>query len=424
MNRISRWIQLLAFALVCGVSAVAEIQSVGIAGDGEYTRITLASTTPLEPLVALGGDEALGLIKVQPSHFSIDPHIYLGEPVGGVIAYTVKADHILFELEIPMMVVRELDLPPTGSEALYRYVIDLSAVSETRFLHAVRSDAAVFDAPPMLAVPSLPEAQTVAAVTEPVEAVLTEASAAAPSPKPWSLMRMTELAATQRRHTVVIDPGHGGRDPGALAVNGGQEKDIVLKTAQILKTLLEEDPRYDVRLTRETDIYVEHEDRVSMAREWGADLFISLHADAALKPHIFGASVYTISTRGERRIEGTANRFGWEIPIEDGTSEEVSGILEDLVLRETKSNSAIFAEDLVPELEKAGPLLRNTHRQGNLFVLLAPDVPAVLVEIGFLTNTTDSRRLKSSSGRTKSAQAIKRAIDTYFNRQDQMLASN
>lgn len=94
------------------------------------------------------------------------------------------------------------------------------------------------------------------------------------------------------------------------------------------------------------------------------------------------------------------------------------------MVRETKSNSSIFAGFLVPELGQAGPLLRNTHRQKNLFVLLAPDVPAVLVEIGFLTNKADSKRLKSKRGRKKSAEAIKRAIDAYFDRQDLLLATN
>ncbi|MEM9225488.1 MAG: N-acetylmuramoyl-L-alanine amidase, partial [Pseudomonadota bacterium] len=226
------------------------------------------------------------------------------------------------------------------------------------------------------------------------------------------------------RHKIAIDPGHGGRDPGAPVVTGGEEKSIVLQTSLKLQEFLEKDPRYDVMLTRTKDVYVEHEDRVSMAREWGADLFISVHADAALKPDISGASVYTISTRGERRIEGTAVKYGWEIPIEGAANDEVEGILTDLVKRETKSNSAIFADFLVSELAEAGPLLRNTHRQGNLFVLLAPDVPAVLVEIGFLSNKQDARRLKSSTGRRKSAEAIKRAIDTYFDRQELLLASN
>ena len=94
---------------------------------------------------------------------------------------------------------------------------------------------------------------------------------------------MMQMAARQRR-VIVIDPGHGGRDPGALSIIGGEEADIVLQTSLKLKTLIEQDPRYVVRLTRESDIYVEHEDRVTKARNWGADLFISVHADAAGAP--------------------------------------------------------------------------------------------------------------------------------------------
>ena len=233
-----------------------------------------------------------------------------------------------------------------------------------------------------------------------------------------------EKMAAQQRRVIVIDPGHGGKDPGAIAVTGDEEADIVLSASLKLKSLIEQDVRYIVKLTRETDVYVEHEDRVSMARDWGADLFISMHADAAGKPTVRGASVYTISTRGEARIDRTAKRFGWDMPFEDGTPEEVSNILQDLTVRETKSNSEIFAEFLVPELKQAGPLLRNTHRRQNFFVLLAPDVPAVLVEIGFLTNRDDARRLKSERGRRKSAEAIKRAIDAYFDRQDLLFASN
>src|SRR5690606_1208385 len=117
-----------------------------------------------------------------------------------------------------------------------------------------------------------------------------------------------------------------------------------------------------------------------------AELFISLHADAAGNSTVAGASVYTISARGEGRIDREASRNNWVIPIEDGTPQRLTGILSDLVKRETKTRSGEFAELLLPELEKAGPVLRNTHRSAGFYVLLAPDVPAVLLELGFLTN--------------------------------------
>jgi N-acetylmuramoyl-L-alanine amidase len=322
-----------------------------------------------------------------------------------------------------MMVMREIDLPPAGNQRLHRYIVDLSGVSLARFRTAASRDASRFA---RFEADRYARAEAAALSQRPQQQAARPATGLepeSPSSKPAGFNALLKFAARQRR-VIVIDPGHGGRDPGALAVIGGRESDIVLKTSLKLKAMIEQDPRYIVRLTREADVYVEHEDRVTRARNWDADLFISVHADAAGAPTVSGASVYTISTRGEARIEGTAKKYGWELPFEDGTSEEVSGILQDLTVRETKSNSSIFAEFLVPELGEAGPLLRNTHRQKNLFVLLAPDVPAVLVEIGFLTNKADARRLKSERGRRKSAEAIKRAIDAYFDRQDLLFASN
>ena len=399
-------------------TGAAQVQSIGIAGDGEFTRITITSENAIRPDIFLRETVDGMVIEMVPDVFELSAQPFYSEPTGGIYAYTLDKDRVVFELDRPMMVMREIDLPPAGSERLYRFILDLSGVSEARFRNAARRDEtrfARFEAA-RAASPETPASVEVADIVPDVRPD-------APSSKPVSIGALMQMAARQRR-VIVIDPGHGGRDPGALAIVGGKESDIVLKTSLKLKQMIEQDPRYVVRLTRETDIYVEHEDRVAMARNWGADLFISVHADAAGAPTVSGASVYTISTRGEARIEGTAKKFGWELPIEDGTSVAVSNILQDLTLRETKSNSSIFAEFLVPELGKAGPLVRNSHRQGNLFVLLAPDVPAVLVEIGFLTNRNDARRLKSERGRRKSAEAIKRAIDAYFDRQDLILATN
>ncbi|MEL7482225.1 MAG: N-acetylmuramoyl-L-alanine amidase, partial [Pseudomonadota bacterium] len=207
--------------------------------------------------------------------------------------------------------------------------------------------------------------------------------------------------------------------------HGAVERAIVLSAAHSLKRMLDPNPRYEVHLTRTEDVYVDHEDRVTLARNWGADLFISLHADAAAKPSVMGASVYTISTKGEARIDRTAQQNNWELPIETGEApDEVTGILEDFLKRETKSNSERFAAMMIPELERAGPLLRNTHRNGNFFVLLAPDVPAVLLEMGFLTNLSDARRLSSEQGRRRVMAAVARSIDAYFDQAELLMAQN
>ncbi|MEM9376912.1 MAG: N-acetylmuramoyl-L-alanine amidase [Pseudomonadota bacterium] len=413
---------LLGLVFWLPLAAVAQVQSVGVAGDGEFTRITITSKSQLRPSTFMRQTEDGLIIEMVPDDFRLTHAPFFAEPTGGVMAYTLDTDRIIFELDRPMMVMREIDLPPAGTERLHRYILDLSGVSLARFEAAAQRDAPRFARFEAQLYAAAEQTQQSVAVVDPIgpsNIPLPDT----PSAKPSGFGAIMQMAARQRR-VIVIDPGHGGRDPGALSVIGGRESDIVLKTSLKLKSLIEKDPRYIVKLTRETDVYVEHEDRVTKARNWGADLFISVHADAAGAPTVAGASVYTISTRGEARIEGTAKKYGWELPVEDGTPDEVSDILTDLTVRETKSNSEIFAEFLVPELEQAGPLLRNTHRRQNFFVLLAPDVPAVLVEIGFLTNKGDARRLKSERGRRKSAEAIKRAIDAYFDRQDLLFASN
>jgi N-acetylmuramoyl-L-alanine amidase len=326
-----------------------------------------------------------------------------GEGTGGVAAWTLEPGRLEFILDRPMAVTRMLRLPPTGKERAYRVILDLDTVSAARFTTSARRDA-----------------RTLAKLeTEYAEARTNVARQLA------GAARETRRAPPKgSRHIVVIDAGHGGRDPGAVALTGGKEKDITLKSALALRDRLEASGRYTVKLTRDSDVYVEHEDRVTMARNWGAELFISLHADAAGASTVSGASVYTLSARGETRIDREASKNDWRIPMEDGTPEHLSSLLEDLVKRETKTRSAEFAELLLPELAQAGPVLRNTHRNAGFYVLLAPDVPAVLLELGFLTNQDDARRLQSAKGRGAAVEAIASAIDAYFDRQDLRLASN
>lgn len=418
-----KFVRLLAMLLAIGtmcISARAQLDSVWIAGDGTNTRITIFASNELRAQPFLVGGDENRAIRLNVDQFSITDAPTYGEPTGGISAYEIQPEGLMFELEQPMMVARELSLPPTAGEPQYRYIVDLIGVSGARFDTSARRDMQL-----LTAQTDVIESVS-AAPTSIINASVGEVLPPTPQLKPKRGDNGSWLDAIKRRdkYVIVIDPGHGGRDPGALARSGTQEADIVLKVSQEIQRELNAAGRYEVHLTRTSDVYVEHEDRVSKARDWGADLFISIHADAAMKPNTSGASVYTISTTGERRKDVTANKYGWHLPIEDGTPDEVSGIIEDLIKRETKSNSMVFAEMLVPELEKAGPLLRNTHRRKNLFVLLAPDVPAALIEVGFMTNRADAKRLKSRSGRQKMAAAIRRGIDAYFDRKEARLADN
>ena len=389
------FIAVWAATLAVSYCHAAQISAIEVTGDTEHTRITLIASEPVEHGSFLAQAGGLAQVEVMIPGSLVLPNAATPPPGGAVNSYEIRDDEIIFNLMTPMMVSRTLDLSPTTVEPNHRLVIDLVRVAPVRFQRAAAA-----------------QADNKAAYRAQMATALAQQNGVSPE------------AARPDQYVIVIDPGHGGKDPGASSHNQRREKAIVLSTSLKLKAILEQNPRYKVYLTRENDVYVEHEDRVSMARNWGADLFISVHADAAGNPGVSGATVYTLSSRGERRVDGTARTNGWDLPIEDGTPVEVSGILADLIKRETKSNSSIFEEMLIPELAKAGPIVRNSHRQENFFVLLAPDVPAVLVEIGFLTNRSDVARLSSDSGQRKAADAIANAINQYFEQRDLLYAAN
>jgi N-acetylmuramoyl-L-alanine amidase len=219
------------------------------------------------------------------------------------------------------------------------------------------------------------------------------------------------------RRVVVIDAGHGGEDPGAPGVGGGREKAVVLAAALRLREELEARGGYHVVLTREGDVFLPLDERVRIARENKADLFISLHADSNPNASAKGASVYTLSERGGARARGLMASQDWDMDLgETPHSPQVQRILVDLAQRETTNKSADFAQALIGRLGQSAPLLRNTHRSAGFFVLLAPDVPAVLLEMGFMTNAQDEARLADPVARGRMMGAVADAIDVYFER--------
>jgi N-acetylmuramoyl-L-alanine amidase len=225
------------------------------------------------------------------------------------------------------------------------------------------------------------------------------------------------------KRTVVIDAGHGGRDPGASGVHG-RESDITLAAAKALKARLERGGRYRVVLTREKDVYLPLETRVRIARQAKADLFISLHADAGAEPGLRGASVYTLSEGGSdrvaRKVMARDRSLGdFALPAQNAA---VNSILLDLTQRATRNQSATFAQLVLNEVDDVATLLRRSHRDAGYVVLLAPDVPAVLLEMGFMTNAQDEALLRDPKRRTAMMSAVGDGIDAYF-AQDARFAS-
>lgn len=263
----------------------------------------------------------------------------------------------------------------------------------------------VFELRPLTAGPA-PAAATQALT--PVAARRNPAELIVPPPPPGAGLR-------PGRRTIVIDAGHGGRDPGAIGASGLREKDVVLWSALRLRDLLEARGRYHVVLTRDGDVYLSLEQRLRLARAAHADLFISLHADSAPNPRTQGASVYTLSETGGDRARRIMDREDWDMDLGDAPRTGLVGdILIDLAQRETTNRSARFAQTVISTFNGQVPLVTNTHRNAGFYVLLAPDVPAVLIELGFLTNAMDEARLGSATQRTQSMRLLAGAIDRYF----------
>ncbi|MCE2492992.1 MAG: N-acetylmuramoyl-L-alanine amidase [Alphaproteobacteria bacterium] len=288
---------------------------------------------------------------------------------------------MVIEVLGPVEVKQAFLLPPQGNWA-YRFVIDLAPVDEASFVNSV-------GAPKRLAKPSPSEPSRKSAV----------------------------------KRIVVLDPGHGGVDPGAIGVSGVFEKTVTLSAARELRKILQKTNRYKVILTRSSDKFMRLRDRVAVARDIGAELFVSLHADAIRRQGVRGASVYTLSEKASdaeaaalAAKENKADLLGG-VQLE-GESEEVTSILIDLVQRETKNLSAGFANIVLPEFSKRVRTLRNGHRFAGFAVLKAPDVPSVLVEMGYLSNRQDERMLSTAEGRRPVLEALGKAIDRYFAEND------
>jgi N-acetylmuramoyl-L-alanine amidase len=218
---------------------------------------------------------------------------------------------------------------------------------------------------------------------------------------------------------VMIDPGHGGHDPGATGTIGTLEKDVTLASAQILKAALAGSGRYRAELTRTEDLYVPREERVDIARDLGAHLFLSMHADQLSDPSVRGASVYTLAkAASDAETEALAERENGTVPGAGGPLEhvapEVSGILASLAARETRAASARMAHQLVRDMERRLPVLPSPERHANFTVLHAAGIPSVLIEMGFLSNPADEAALNDPDHRQIIAHAITRAVDAWF----------
>lgn len=328
-----------------------------------------------------------------------------GKGAGHVAAFAARqtpggAAEVMLNLRSAAKIKGAFAIPPSSANPRHRLVIDLVSAKPGDLVASLppKKYGSMVDV-----IKSVAPAPAAGSAEQPQAPVATD-----PAPA---------LAASTRLPVIVIDAGHGGSDPGAAGPAGTRESAATLAASLALAELLSETGRYEVVLTRSKDIRLAHEERSRIARDAKADLFISLHADAHTDAKVRGGSIYTLSDEGTERSAREAlaqgNYHVFDLDIGDADP-QVGGILYNLAQRKTGNESDRFAEMLISKLSGVTPLLNNTHRRGNFRVLLAPDVPAVLLELAFISNKHDETNLGSATWRKRSMGAVTSAIDAYF----------
>ena len=400
--------------LFIGLSGAAYAQQVVAARvwpATDYTRVTLESNQQLRyTLLSLKNPERL-VLDLEGT----EPSPALAELNGKITADDPYIEKLRVARNRPGVMRVVLDL----KTEVRAQAFTLKPIAE--YGHRLVLDIYPMVAPdPLLALLLGEGANRVPAPAEPGAA----AASPAPAPKP----RVARLA------TVVIDPGHGGEDPGARGRGGSYEKDITLMIARRLKALIDAEPEMRAMLTREGDYYLPLQMRVDKARKVKADLFVSVHADAFVRPHARGSSVFALS---ERRATSEAARW---LAKKENDADLVGGVnldvkdrylaqtLLDLSQTATISDSLKLGHHVLSELGAINTLHKARVEQASFAVLKAPDVPSILVETAFISNPEEERRLNDEAYQDKIARAVMNGIKRYFKknppRPQSPLASN
>jgi len=371
----------LVFAAACAVAVAAgarkpaepDVVAVRLGGDASTTRIVVdlhrAVSGALDPADASATQ--LAVILKGASTPGVMKGAGRGLVRGWVVADAPGGARLTLDLARNADIARRFLLPPATGVPDYRYVVDIVARAGGPATAALRGYETAQVAP----------AQQIGA---------------------------------HGRKIIVLDPGHGGKDSGAVGA-ASYEKTVTLAEALAVKARLERTGRYQVVMTRDSDVFIPLEQRVQIARQAGADLFLSLHADSGADPAIHGASVYTLSESGQQRVGYVLGRNEWFLQqAAESDDHAVGQILLDLTQRTTRNRSASFAQGLIERVGDRAALLPRSQRDAGYFVLLAPDVPAALLEMGFITNPSDEARLNDPAQRGALADKIAQAIDAYF----------
>ncbi len=353
-----------------------------------YTRLVLEVTKEVKPEILLISNPYRIVLDLRQTEFLVS--MARQEQVGVVKSFRFglfkpEVSRLVIDLATPSVVARNFILTPSD-EKPYRLVLDFRPASDEEFTAAAVKTRATKSAPDR-----------------------TEESAPLP-----------HKDDVDKKFTIVVDAGHGGVDPGAIGKNGFYEKTVALAAAKELKKALEKFGSYRVVLTRDTDIYLPLKQRVAIARQVAGDLFVSIHADSIKNQDIRGGHVYTLSEKAsDKAAQALAEKENQSDVIAGFDLEEhpadVSSILVSLAQRETNNSSAKAANSIVDEWKTRGlTLLRKPHRQAGFAVLKAPDIPSVLVELGFLSNKEEAYMLSNASTRLPLIKALAQSLHNYI----------
>ncbi|HID83029.1 MAG TPA: LysM peptidoglycan-binding domain-containing protein [Chromatiales bacterium] len=326
-----------------------------------------------------------------------------------------SAEHNLFMLKKPERVV--IDLPNTALAKGVNFNQKLKQ-PVNRIRHAIRNNSGlriVLDVSrPGLQVRSFKNKSGSAAQQLVIELVDEKLAASAP-------VKTVKQAAQKKRDLIIaIDAGHGGKDPGAIGKKGTKEKDIVLKIARELETLIKREPGLKPVLIRDGDYFIPLRDRIKKARKHQADLFISVHADAARNRKARGSSVFVLSQNGASseaarwlaKKENNADLIGG-ISL-DEKDPMLASVLLDLSQRHTNESSSTVAGSLLQELKKVGEVHSRKVERAGFVVLKSPDIPSVLVESAFLSNPREEKKLRTREYQQRVAKAVLKGVKKYF----------
>ncbi|HBP73226.1 MAG TPA: N-acetylmuramoyl-L-alanine amidase [Alphaproteobacteria bacterium] len=410
---------------------------IGVEGDAAQSeqtlRVVIETRTPVTPRVTLLHDPYRLVVDMPATHWQVEnvpPRGILAKPPARAYRFgkpTPDMGRVVIELDAPAIPVRRFSLPPENGG--YRLVLDLVDRGATAFSVAAKvlsREQMPVSRPLANASPALP--------AEPLSATVAASNGDAnttPVPKPAAVPKPTDAAppatastvatplAKPRKWVVFIDAGHGGKDPGAIGHSKTQEKHITLAAALELARQLRATGVVEPVLSRDDDRYLRLRERIQLARSREADVFISLHADAAPSAKAYGLSIFTLSdTASDKEAallakkENQADLIGGpDLAVEDP---QAADELLRMFQRESMNQSTYLASAILNQIGDLPGGTKRGHRFAGFAVLKAPDMPSVLVEMGFVTNRRDESNLKKESYRRKVVERLARAIIAYL----------